>query len=151
MFVNRGILQSSCVGITNCTENAIRPTPTKSKNSNSSVQIPFCAFFFFDFVPRETEKICVLQFGGLRDLSICLVHFQWNLSDVLQHIISKNLVVCPHPYTILRRSYIGVILHGYLYNVRICVFFSCAFFHVYVYVCLCVCACTHARACVCVV
>jgi len=55
--------------MTDSTENATLPKSTKSKNSNSSVQIPITSISPFQFVPRDTEESELLDsvdFGGAK-------------------------------------------------------------------------------------
>ena len=54
--------------ITVSTQNATPPESTKSRNSNSSVQIQIKPKSQFEFLPRNTEKLLFLDlvdFGGI--------------------------------------------------------------------------------------
>jgi len=56
------------VDITDFTENATPPTSSKSRNSNSSVQLQIAPKFLFEFVPRDTEEfafVALEDFGGV--------------------------------------------------------------------------------------
>jgi len=46
------------------TQNATTPKSTKSRNANSSVQIQIKQKSQFEFVPRDTKKMKVSEFGG---------------------------------------------------------------------------------------
>jgi len=61
--------------MTDSTEIATPPRSTKSRNSNSSVQVQIKPKSSFEFAPRDAEKaefLDVVDFG--------MLHFQWKLS-----------------------------------------------------------------------
>ena len=56
--------------ITVSTGNATPPKFTKSRNSNSSLQIQIKPEFYFACVPRDTDEFYFVKFGGFRGCGI---------------------------------------------------------------------------------
>ena len=119
------------------TENATPPKSTKSRNSNSSVQIQLNPKSKCQFVPRDAEGL-----GFSIWWNSGVLHFQWKLSySVLHCLCIYESSVCLLCIALLRRN--GV-MHAnasfMLYSVSS--EYGCA------YVCVCVCVCMCACLCV---
>jgi len=87
-------LHQHIIIMTDSTENATPSKSTKSRNSNSSVQIQIWRISQFDFVPRDTVESEILGLVNIGELAISVWKLTYTPANVLsshQHFIVTRL------------------------------------------------------------